>query len=115
MVVDFSFYIKEKPITIKVKPLTTLTQQFLGLMFRKKSPSLLFIQKRPVRFSIHSYFCKPFIGIWLLDDKIIKIKIVKPNTFSVKPQGKFNKLLEIPNNTEEFKKISKIIDDKENL
>jgi uncharacterized membrane protein (UPF0127 family) len=74
MVVDFSFKLKEEENTKKEKKLTTIIQQSSGLMFKKKSPSLLFIQKKPVRHSIHSFFCKPFIAIWLLNDKIIDTK-----------------------------------------
>mgnify|MGYP001030124943 FL=1 len=115
MVVDFSFKFKNKIITLKVKKLTTIIQQSSGLMFKKKSPPLLFIQKKPVRYSIHSFFCKPFIAIWLLDDKIIDIKLINPNQLSIKPKEKFDKLLEIPNNTKEFKEIIKFIDDTANI
>ena len=45
MVVDFSFKLKDEVITLKVKKLTTIIQQSSGLMFKKKSPSLLFIQR----------------------------------------------------------------------
>jgi len=115
MVVNFSFKLKDKIITLKVKKLTTIMQQSSGLMFKKKSPSLLFIQKRPIRHSIHSFFCKPFIAIWLLNDKIIDIKLINPNQASIKPKEKFNKLLEIPNNTKEFKEILKFVDDTANI
>jgi uncharacterized membrane protein (UPF0127 family) len=115
MVVDFSFKFKNKIITLKVKKLTTIIQQSSGLMFKKKSPPLLFIQKKPVRHSIHSFFCKPLIAIWLLDNKIIDIKLINPNQLSIKPKEKFDKLLEIPNNTKEFKEIIKFIDDTANI
>tara|TARA_Y100000310_G_C20652470_1_gene800194 strand:- start:1414 stop:1743 length:330 start_codon:yes stop_codon:yes gene_type:complete len=105
MVVDYNLKIKDKELTIKVKKCENLLSQIQGLMFRKHSPSLLFIFKKPKKISIHSYFCKPFIAIWLLDDKIIDIKIVEPNTFSVKPKRSFDKLLEIPNNSNYFKEI----------
>lgn len=115
MVVNYNLKIGKKEIEIPVKKCENLASQIQGLMFRKESPSLLFIFKKPKKIAIHSYFCQPFIGIWLLDDKIVQMKVVEPNTFSVKPKGKFNKLLEIPNNTKEFKKILKILDDTENI
>jgi len=112
---EFTFKIKNKPLTIIVKPLNTPLQKSIGLMFKKDSPPLLFIFKKPTNTSIHSFFCKPFIAIWLLDDKIIDIKFVKPNQLSIKPKEKFNKLLEIPNNSQYFQKITQIIDDARNI
>lgn len=108
---SYNLKISKNELTIKVKKCENLASQIQGLMFRKHSPSLLFIFKKPKKIAIHSYFCKPFIGIWLLDDKIIDKKLVEPNAFSVKPKGKFNKLLEIPSNTKEFDKILQILDD----
>ena len=105
MVVDFNLKIKNQELNLKVKPLINPLQQSLGLMFKKHSPNLLFIFKKPKRTPIHSYFCKPFIAIWLLDNQIIDIKLIEPNQLSIKPKEKFNKLLEIPNNSGEFKKI----------
>ena len=115
MVVDYKLKIKDEELTIPVKKCENLASQIQGLMFKKKSPNLLFIFKKPKRISIHSYFCNPFLGIWLLDDKIQEMKLVEPNTFSIKPKHKFNKLLEIPNNTEEFRKILQSVDDTGNI
>lgn len=115
MVVDYKIKIGNKEITLKVKKLTNIFSHVQGLMFRKNSPPLLFIFKKPKKIAIHSYFCKKFIGVWLLDEKIIDIKLVKPNIFSVKPKEKFNKLLEIPENAKEFEEIMIFLDDKENL
>ena len=68
-----------------------------GLMFRINPKPLLFIWKRPVRISIHSFFVfQKFVAVWYYRGKIIKIKLVKPWTFAVTPKVKFNKLLEIP-------------------
>jgi len=115
MVVDYTLKIKDKKITLKVKKCENFYSQIQGLMFRKKSPSLLFIFKKPKRIAIHSYFCKPFIGIWILDNKIIQIKLVNPSTFKVIPKGKFDKLLEIPENSSDFNKMSEFLDDTRNL
>ncbi len=111
MVVTYTLKIKDKELTIPVKKLTNIFSHMQGLMFQKSSPNLLFIFKKPKKIAIHSYFCKPFIGIWLLNDEIVQIKIVEPNTFSVKSKEKFDKLLEVPNNTPEFKKILEFVDE----
>jgi uncharacterized membrane protein (UPF0127 family) len=71
-------------------------------MFKKKSKPLLFIFKKPVREPIHSFFCIPFVGIWLNDGKIINIKYVKPWKIHIKPKEKFDRLLEIPLGNKEF-------------
>tara|TARA_Y100000034_G_scaffold92745_1_gene112121 strand:- start:283 stop:627 length:345 start_codon:yes stop_codon:yes gene_type:complete len=111
----YNLKLKNKELTIPVKKLTNIFSHTQGLMFQKNPSNLLFIFKKPKEIAIHSYFCKPFIAIWLLDNKIQDIKIVEPNTFSVKPKHKFNKLLEIPNNNKEFKEIYKILDDARNI
>ncbi len=69
-----------------------------GLMFRSKkyNKPLLFIFNKPGNYSIHSFFCRKFVAVWMLNNKIIEIKIVKPWKFSVTPKEKFNLLLEIP-------------------
>ena len=79
-------------------------------MFRKNSLPLLFIFKKPVEFSIHSFFCNPFIAIWFLRNKIINIKLVEPHKFSIKPKQKFDKLLEIPSNFNNFQFFLKFTD-----
>jgi uncharacterized membrane protein (UPF0127 family) len=76
----------------------TVLSKTRGLMFRSanyKKP-LLFVWKNPGKYSIHSFFCRDFLAVWLLGDKIIEVKFVKPWKFSVTPKGKFNSLLEIP-------------------
>ena len=81
-------------------------------MFRKNSPPLLFIYKKPTKEPIHSFFCKKFIAIWL-DNKnqIIETKLVKPYKLTIKPKQKFTKLLEIPENSKHFKELIKQISD----
>jgi len=111
MVVDFSFKINKKTFTLKVKKLTTLIDQSSGLMFKKNSPPLLFIFKKPKRIGIHSLFCKKFIAVWFLKEKIIDIKLIKPNKFLIKPKNKFDRLLEVPSNNPQFKKILNFIDE----
>ncbi|MBT4166215.1 hypothetical protein HOE04_04225 [archaeon] len=102
----FTFTNKNKAHTLKIKPLTTPIQKTIGLMFKKNSPPLLFIFKKPTRQPIHSFFCKPFIAIWLnKENQIIEKKLIKPYQISIKPKQKFTKLLEIPQNNPNFQKI----------
>ena len=102
VVKNFNFQLKEKEQKIKIRECKTLYSKFIGLMFKKNSPPLLFIFKKPVKISIHSFFCKPFIAIWFLQNKIIEIKSIKPNKLSIKPKKEFDKLLEIPSNSKEY-------------
>jgi uncharacterized membrane protein (UPF0127 family) len=109
------FKIKDKEFKIKAKKCDNIFSQISGLMFRKKSLPLLFIFRKPKLISIHSFFCVPFVAIWFSEDKIIKTKIVSPNSFSIKPEKYFNKILEIPINCKEFKIIFDFIDGQEHL
>ena len=81
---------KKKMINVKkVTPLST------GLLFRQKSPPLLFTLPREMRFSIFSIFCKPFTAIWL-DDKMKATKVVDVKKWKWNISGKGRYLLEIP-------------------
>jgi len=99
----FKFKYKKKEIKLDIKVCKTILSKTSGLMFRRKSKSLLFVFKKPVRISIHSFFCKPFVVIWFLNNKIIDIKVIKKWKVSIKPKQKFDRLLEIPSSIKEFK------------
>ncbi len=103
--VKFSFRYKNKKFNIDVEKCGTIFSQMAGLMFRRRSKPLLFIFRKPAKIAIHSFFCKPFIAIWFLDYEIIDIKFVKPWKTHVKPRGRFNKLLEIPSDNDEFSRF----------
>lgn len=104
-ITNFKFKINDNKFKIKVKKCESLYSQIIGLMFKKNSAPLLFKFKKPKSILIHSFFCKKFIAIWFIEDKVIDIKIIKPNQFSIKPNKKFDKLLEIPSNSKDFNKI----------
>jgi len=87
---------KEKKIELDVRVCDSVFSQARGLMFRRKSLSLLFVFKNVKKRAIHSFFCKPFYAIWFDGDKIIDEKLVFPWRFSVFPKKGFDKLLEIP-------------------
>ena len=105
MVVKFSFYCKGERVVI-VRVLKNFLSQALGLMFWRNS-NLLFVFKKKNKQSIHSFFCKPFIAIWLDGKEVVDIKFVKPWKISVKPNSGFDKLLEIPISSKVFKDFKK--------
>lgn len=86
----------------------------VGLMFyrREKAEALLFSFKKPIRFSIHSFFVFfDFIVIWLdKKGKIIEIKKIRPWKLDIKIGKKFTKLIEIPINNK-YKNIVKLLDE----
>lgn len=88
--------IKLKDQEIEVEVCNTILSKARGLMFRKNPQPLLFIFNHPTRTSIHSFFCKPFKAIWLLNHKIVDEKIVDRWRFSIRSKGKFDELVEIP-------------------
>jgi len=105
-IISFRFKYKNKERTIEVKVCKNIFNHMFGLMFRKKSKPLLFVFNRKKRRAIHSFFCVPFIAIWFNGKEIIEIKKIMPWKFSVKSKGKFDKLLEIPQNSVFFDKFS---------
>ena len=100
---NFGFKYQSKNVKMIIGECNNLISQTRGLMFRKKSLPLLFSFKRPVKMSIHSFFCVPFYAIWFQNGKIIDEKLVYPWKFSICPKQKFDKLLEIPSNDKFFK------------
>jgi uncharacterized membrane protein (UPF0127 family) len=91
----FTYYKNGKKKIIEVEVCDTIWKKFLGLMFRKNSPALLFLFDKNQSITIHSFFCKPFKAIWL-DDKKRVVKTIDVRNW--KPyfscHGKY--LLEIP-------------------
>jgi len=102
------FRFKKKKIVIKDYILCdSIFSKMRGLMFRSRNfkKPLLFIWKKSGKYRIHSFFCRKFHAIWFLKGKIIDDKIVNPWKCSVTPKGKFDELLEIPLNSDEFRNI----------
>lgn len=90
-----TYYIKGKKKSIYVKKVSPLST---GLLFRKKSPPLLFRWKKEKTFSIFSLFCRPFTAIWL-DKNMKATKIVEVKTWRLNILGRGKYLLEIPINS----------------
>ncbi|MCK4649642.1 DUF192 domain-containing protein [Candidatus Pacearchaeota archaeon] len=92
---DVVYYIDGKKRTIKAKICDTPTKKFIGLMFQKNSPPLLFVFNKNKTLSIHSLFCKPFRALFL-DDKFHATKVIDVKTWKLNISGKGKYLLEIP-------------------
>ena len=103
---NFKLNINNKNVEIKIKECKNILSKAIGLMFKKNESPLLFTFKKPTKTPIHSFFCRPFIAIWLLNDKIIDIKKINPNRLTIKPRQKYNKLLEVPSNNEKYIDLS---------
>ena len=95
------FYNKGKKITLYAE-VCSLLGKIRGLMFRKKEDSpalLLFDLKKPRRLKIHSFFCNPFVAVYLNEkNKISEIIKVEKWRHLIVPEKKFSKLIEIPLN-----------------
>ena len=95
----FKFKLNGKEYIIgEYKILTNIFQKMRGLMFRSRKYNLplLFVFSKPARHEIHSFFCRKFIAVWMLDNRVVDVKIVSPFKFCVTPEKKFNLLLEVP-------------------
>jgi len=86
--------------------------QVIGLMFKKNPKKLLFVFEKPVKISIHSFFCrKKFAAIWLLKGRVVDAKIVLPWRLNIAPRKKFDKLLELPfNDSTEISGFSSVLE-----
>jgi uncharacterized membrane protein (UPF0127 family) len=92
---QITYLINGKKKTAKAKVCDTILSKFLGLMFKKNSPPLLFKFNKNKKLSIHSLFCKPFKAIWL-DEKKNATKVVDVKNWKFNISGKGKYLLEIP-------------------
>lgn len=108
---DFKFSLKGKKYSFEVKKCRNIFSRASGLMLRKNSKPLLFIFSGENTQSIHSFFCVNFIAIWFNKNEVIDIKLVRPWRVSVKPFRKFDKLLEIPENDENFENFVDLLKD----
>ena len=70
-------------------------KKYLGLMFKIKSPNLIFIFEKPTLQPIHSFFCRTFRARWYdWKGELIDEKIVKPFFWDIKPSHPFCFLVE---------------------
>jgi len=94
---------------IEARECRSIWEKTRGLMFRKDSEPIVLIFKNPTRRAIHSFFCKPFLAVWVREGRVIERRIVNPFSLSVKPREKFTHLFEIP--LENNKKVLRFTDD----
>lgn len=100
---EFKFNYHGRNLKLDVEVCDKMLSQGRGLMFRKESKSLLFVFGSKNRRAIHSFFCKPFYAIWFDDNEIVDERLVENWKFIVRPKKGFNKLLEIPTESEALK------------
>lgn len=96
-----TYYINGRKKIINAKICNTILLKAAGLMFKKKSPPLLFIFKKEKSLSIHSLFCRPFRAVWL-DENMSATKIVDVKNWRFNITGYGRYLLEIPINPEKM-------------
>lgn len=91
---EFEFNFKGKK-RIDVDVCDSVWKKFLGLMFRRESPALLFTFDRFKRLDIHSLFCKPFFALWLDGNKnVIQVRYIDKWRMFIPGNGRY--LIEIP-------------------
>jgi hypothetical protein len=91
----FKFKLKNIKFILEVKECKSIWSKFLGLMFKKESPCLLFIFNKDKKLCIHSFFCKPFIACWINSRREIT-KIIKISKKNINFCGYGKYLLKIP-------------------
>ena len=108
------FNYKDKEVFLQGQECKSFFSKLRGLMFRSKNfnKNLIFLFEKPTKTPIHSFFCfQKFLGIWLLNNKVVDVKVVKPWVWCVRPKQKFDMLIEIPLRSEIL--ISNFIDGKQ--
>ena len=75
-------------------------------MFKKNSKPLLFKFQSPRKIGIHSFFCRSFYAIWFNGERVVDSKLITNWNLYIIPKDKFDTLLEIPSNSDEFLKIA---------
>lgn len=97
--------VKGKEIVIDNITRASGIKKYTGLMFKPQETNALLFELGRGRKAIHSLFCPNFLAVWLLEGKIQETRIIEPWKFSIKPEKEFDKLLEIPVNSNYLKVI----------
>jgi hypothetical protein len=111
-------YIKLHGKRLEIPRIIRCKNKALGLMFssKERASNLLFEFASPGFWTIHSFFVfYSFLAIWILENKVVDYKIVKPFSPSVKSQSAFTKLLEIPLNEKNKNLVASLLGDKPTL
>jgi uncharacterized membrane protein (UPF0127 family) len=91
----------KRKILVKCNVADNFFKRALGIMFKKRFSPLLFIFEKTQKISIHSFFCPPFIAVFL-DDKKRVIQINKMRPFSLLTSKPAKYLVELPLNFEKY-------------
>ncbi|MBU1103025.1 MAG: DUF192 domain-containing protein [Nanoarchaeota archaeon] len=97
--------INGKKLEIKLRKVSTLGK-FTGLMFRSsKTENLLFEFSDSEVKTIHSFFVFfPFLAVWLdKENNVLDFRLVKPFTPAANSKIPSNKLIELPQNSQNKK------------
>ena len=107
----FKFSLGNKDFFLEAEKCDTFWKKFRGLMFRTNPSPLIFVFKRPISTAIHSFFVKQkFLAIWILKNKVVDAKIIKPWVFYIKPKSYFDHLVEVPFKSElDIKSFSSVV------
>jgi len=86
-----------KELVVDGKMCNSFFSRLRGLMFRFSLRPMIFVFPRNTRMSIHSFFVfRKFLAIWLLNGRVVDMRVVKPWSFTVAAKGKYDTLVEIP-------------------
>jgi uncharacterized membrane protein (UPF0127 family) len=103
-----TIYFKNKKIILENIIECKGLKKGIGLMFKNRSNAkiLFFSFNKPVKISIHSFFCPNFLVVWLdSKDNVVDYKFVS-KTEVINPNKEFFGFVEIPLN-KKYKKIFK--------
>jgi hypothetical protein len=90
-----TYYEKKKKKSIEANICTNIFCQGFGIMLQRKPRPMLFVFTKEKKLTIFSYFCKPFVALWL-DENMCVTKKEKVTTWRFNISGKGKYLLEIP-------------------
>jgi uncharacterized membrane protein (UPF0127 family) len=92
----------KRKILVKCNVADNFFKRALGIMFKKDEFSpLLFIFEKTQKISIHSFFCPPFIAVFLDDKKrVVQVNKMRPFSLLVSKPAKY--LVELPLNFEKY-------------
>ena len=90
-------YVRGRKILLNCEIADNFLERAKGIMFKRSFNPLLFVFDHKQKISIHSFFCPPFIAIFLDEKKrAVQIEEIKPFSLFTSKQAKY--LIEVPIN-----------------
>jgi uncharacterized membrane protein (UPF0127 family) len=90
-----NFYFGKRKVSIECEVANSSLKRAIGIMFKKKFKPLLFEFGKVQKISIHSFFCQPFIAIFLNSRKrVVQIEKIRPFSLFTSRPAKY--LIEMP-------------------